>query len=115
MIWKRSDSGTTEERFYLYGITGNLLVEYERDDSDATGLERTRSYRYFGSKRIRVNGAYPVPDESIVTDRLGSVVHRGESPIQYYPFGEERTSTLNDHYKFATYLPRHHLRPRLCA
>ena len=114
-VWKRSDSGTTEERFYLYGITGNLLREYEPDDTYASGLQPIRTYRYFGSKRIGVTGSFGEPSGSIVTDRLGSVVHRGESPIQYYPYGEERTSTLKRPPQIRHLLPRHHLRAGLRA
>jgi RHS repeat-associated protein len=53
---------------------------------------------YYGKKRI-VAGGVPV-----VTDRLGTVRSdtQGDS-YAYYPYGEERTSTVNGLYKFATY------------
>jgi len=53
---------------------------------------------YFGTKLLVSNGV------NVVTDRLGSV--RGNSigeRFSYYPYGEERTSTVDGRDKFATY------------
>jgi RHS repeat-associated protein len=53
---------------------------------------------YFKKRTLVSNGVY------VVTDRLGSVRAntQGES-FAYYPFGEERTSTVNGLDKFGTY------------
>jgi len=53
---------------------------------------------YFGSKLLVSNGVY------VVTDRLGSVRAnlQGEK-FAYYPFGEERTTTVDSRDKFARY------------
>ena len=90
--------------FYYYGITGQKLVTV------SCPLDLTTMYPmapnctivgenvYFGRKQLvveRVDGA---------TDRLGSV--RGNSngeKFSYYPYGEERTSTVDGRDKFGTY------------
>jgi RHS repeat-associated protein len=39
----------------------------------------------------------------MVADRLGSVWDRGGVEMRYYPYGEERTTTAQNEYKFGTY------------
>jgi RHS repeat-associated protein len=53
---------------------------------------------YFGKKLITAGGV------SVVTDRLGSVRANGQGEsAAYYPYGEERTSTVDGREKFGTY------------
>jgi len=54
---------------------------------------------YFGSKLLVSNGV------NVVRDRLGSVRANTQGErFAYYPYGEERTSTVDGRDKFATYL-----------
>ena len=87
---------------YLYGPGGQLLESY-RAWNDIT------DYVYFGGRLL-----YTLSGDTAVTriysDRLGST--RATETIQqygggwttrnYYPYGEEITSTSNDQYKFAS-------------
>jgi RHS repeat-associated protein len=87
---------------YLYGPGGQLLESY-RAWNDIT------DYVYFGGRLL-----YTLSGDTAVTriysDRLGST--RATETIQqygggwttrnYYPFGEEITSTASDQYKFAS-------------
>jgi len=96
--WSTGSSPTWE--FYFYGITGQRLVTV--DCAPGSGSLPSCSVVgqnvYFGSKLLVSNGV------NVVTDRLGSV--RGNSigeHFSYYPYGEERTSTVDLRDKFATY------------
>ena len=90
--------------FYYYGITGQKLVTV------SCPLDLTTMYPmapnctivgenvYFKGKQLVSNGL------TVATDRLGSV--RGNSngeKFSYYPYGEERTSTVDGRDKFGTY------------
>ncbi len=85
--------------YNFYGITGQRLATVK-----CTGYTRNNNCAivgqnvYFAGKLV-VSGGVPV-----VTDRLGSVRAntQGES-FAYYPFGEERTSTVDGREKFGTY------------
>ena len=54
--------------------------------------------RRFAGKAISLDGA------AVVSDRLGSVVSRAGSAVDYFPYGEEKTTTANPAEKFGTYL-----------
>ena len=90
--------------FYYYGITGQKLVTV------SCPLDLTTMYPmapnctivgenvYFGRKQLVSNGL------TVARDRVGSV--RGNSNgerFTYYPYGEERTSTVDGRDKFGTY------------
>ena len=87
---------------YLYGPGGQLLESY-RAWNDIT------DYVYFGGRLLYTLSAGQAVTR-IYSDRLGST--RATETIQqfgggwttrnYYPFGEEITSTANDQYKFAS-------------
>jgi RHS repeat-associated protein len=67
---------------------------------------RVETRAYFGGKLIATGT--PLADNRtvftpIVTDRLGSVRVRGSETFSYFPYGEEKTATVNDRNKFATY------------
>ncbi len=89
-------------QFYFYGITGQRLVTvscnnqytYQPWPSCTTIGQNV----YFGGKLMVSNGV------NVVTDRMGSVRAntQGES-FAYYPYGEERTNTVNLRDKFGTY------------
>jgi RHS repeat-associated protein len=88
--------------FYFYTITGQKLVTMDcnnPNNNPAPSCWVAGENVYFGKKLLVSNGVY------VVTDRLGTVRAntQGES-FAYYPYGEERTNTVNDREKFATYL-----------
>jgi YD repeat-containing protein len=94
--------------FYLYDIYGRRIfstgVTYYPDGTPTTEWGPTDIY--FGKKLITVNW------NCVVTDRLGSVRGTatgdgscgGWTPMSYFPYGEEQTSTADGTEKFATYL-----------
>ena len=92
---------TPNYTYTFYGITGQPLATLNCNGSNYPAYPIcaiTGQNVYYGKKRI-VAGGVPV-----VTDRLGTVRSdtQGDS-YAYYPYGEERTSTVNGLYKFATY------------
>ena len=94
------DGPDTKYNYTFYGITGQPLVRLYCDVSNypaypSCGLSQNV---YYGNKLI-VSGGVPV-----VTDRLGSVRANGYGEsFAYYPYGEERTSTVDGRNKFGTY------------
>ncbi|MGC4052292.1 MAG: RHS repeat-associated core domain-containing protein [Paludibaculum sp.] len=85
---------------FFYGLGGELLGVYQRGT-------KANGHKYFSSASIRVwfsgrligSGA-----NSMVTDRLGSVVKSGAESLSYYPYGEQRSGdAASDREKFATY------------
>ncbi|WP_394766593.1 RHS repeat-associated core domain-containing protein [uncultured Paludibaculum sp.] len=91
-------NGTFET--FFYGLGGELLGVYQRGT-------KANGHYYFSSASIRVWFAGRLIDgggNSMVTDRLGSVVKNGTEALSYYPYGEQRTGNANaDREKFATY------------
>jgi len=87
---------------YLYGPGGQLLESY-RAWNDIT------DYVYFGGRLLYTLSAGQAVTR-IYSDRLGSTratetieqYGGGWTTRNYYPFGEEITSTSNDQYKFAS-------------
>jgi RHS repeat-associated protein len=85
-----------QERIYFYDPSGRLLAEYDMSLNATysnTGSEMaapSRATQYFAGQRV---GQW--------TDRVGSKRADGGSSSQYYPYGEEITSTNNDTFKFA--------------
>jgi len=75
------------QRLYFYDSSGKLLAEY---DNPAWGSSPSRTTQYFAGQRV---GQW--------TDRVGSKRADSGSSSQYYPYGEEITSTNNDTFKFA--------------
>jgi hypothetical protein len=87
--------------FYFYSITGQRLVTMDCSNPNGNPLPSCSVVGenvYFGKKLLVSNGV------NVVTDRLGSVRAntQGDS-FAYYPYGEERTSTVNGLDKFGTY------------
>jgi RHS repeat-associated protein len=79
-------NGSTLE-YYFYGVEGNLLNNWPNGYNV-----------YFGSKLIYNSGG------TVVTDRLGSVVHKEQwTETRYFPYGDEPTTTQQNRPKFATY------------
>ena len=91
-------SQTTE--FYFYGITGQKLLTYQCTYPDGQTMlcGLLAENVYFRGKLMVSNGV------GVVTDRLGSVrVNAQWESFSYYPYGEERTSTVDGRDKFGTY------------
>jgi RHS repeat-associated protein len=91
-------SQTTE--LYFYGITGQKLATYRCSYPD--GIDMVCAFYagnvYFGSKLVVSDGV------GVVTDRLGSVRwNQNGEQFSYYPYGEERTNTIDGRVKFGTY------------
>ena len=87
--------------FYFYGIDGKRLVTMDCSNPNGNPLPScwvVGENIYFKKKMLVSNGV------NVVTDRLGTVRAntQGES-FAYFPYGEERTSTVDGRDKFATY------------
>jgi RHS repeat-associated protein len=101
-VWKKAPGGA--ETVYFYGVGGQKLITYTLQTSPVALVSPVENV-YFGGKLIRANGV------SVVHDRLGSVVARGDSSSSvitkhdYLPYGEEMgTATGGNVDKFGTYL-----------
>jgi RHS repeat-associated protein len=104
---KTPGNGTTVAttcEIYFYGITGQKLTTYQCGYNDGTGGNGQFWYQvksrnvYFGGKLMRSAGV------TVVTDRLGSVrANSNWERMNYFPYGEERTSTADGREKFGTY------------
>src|SRR5271157_5690942 len=84
----------------FYGITGQKLVTLTCSGSNYPSYPTCEISQnaYFGKKLIVSGGV------NVVTDRLGSVRASTQGgSFAYYPYGEERTSTVNGLDKFGTY------------
>jgi RHS repeat-associated protein len=85
--------------FNFYGITGQRLATVTCVPTGGIpSCFFSGQNVYFGKKLLVSNGV------NVVTDRLGSVRAnlQGEG-FSYYPYGEERTSTVDGRDKFGTY------------
>jgi RHS repeat-associated protein len=94
------NSGTiTQLQIYFYSITGQRIATYKSVSNGSGGFTQSTSLNlFFGGKQIRVAGA------TVATDRLGSVrANASGVEFQYWPYGQERTSTPNGQEKFGTY------------
>ncbi|QOY91733.1 RHS repeat-associated core domain-containing protein [Paludibaculum fermentans] len=91
-------NGTVET--FFYGLAGELLGVYQRGT-------KANGHKYFSSASIRVWFAGRLISSganSVVTDRLGSVVKDGSEALRYYPYGDQNPgSTTENREKFATY------------
>jgi len=99
MVNSGGSSGTYTWTFY--GIMGQPLAMVQCDASSFPGYPTCAvagQNVYFG-KRMIVSGGV-----NVVTDRLGTIRanSQGES-FAYYPYGDERTNTVNARPKFGTY------------
>ena len=87
--------------YSFYGITGQRLATLNCNGSNYPAYpvcSITGQNVYFGGKLIVSGGV------NVVTDRLGTVRANGQGEsFAYYPYGEERTSTVDKRDKFATY------------
>jgi len=107
-----STIGSTPCEIYFYGITGQRLATFsctwswswisgsnQQYVAPSFFTYQVKSWNvYFGGKLMRSAG------KTIVTDRLGSVrANSGGERMQYFPYGEERTSTPDGREKWATY------------
>jgi len=90
--------GATEE-YYFYGMGGQKLATQSCTNGDNGRSCAGAQYNvYFGGKLVKSKGVV------VATDRLGSVRANGNGErMSYYPYGEERTSTVDGREKFGTY------------
>jgi RHS repeat-associated protein len=96
------DSGPKPQYTYtFYGITGQALARLTCNGSNYPSYPTCAIVGqnvYFGGKLIVAGGV------NVVTDRLGSVRANGQGEsFTYYPFGEERSATVDGREKFGTY------------
>jgi RHS repeat-associated protein len=94
-------SGDNNYQYSFYGITGQRLVTVGCTNVDGQTLPSCwilGQNVYFKAKLLVSNGV------NVVTDRLGSVRANTQGErFSYYPYGEERTSTVDGREKFGTY------------
>jgi RHS repeat-associated protein len=87
--------------YTFYGVTGQALARVTCNGSNYPAYPTCAIVGqnvYFGQKLITAGGV------NVVTDRLGSVRANGQGESSaYYPYGEERTSTVDGREKFGTY------------
>jgi RHS repeat-associated protein len=85
--------------FHFYGITGQRLATVTCVPTGGIpSCFFSGQNVYFGKKLLVSNGV------NVVTDRLGSVRANSQGEwFAYYPYGEERTSTVDGRDKFGTY------------
>jgi hypothetical protein len=90
-------SQVQNERIYFYSTTGQRLATYTLS-SNGTYFTQTSLNLYFGSKLLRSAGV------TVATDRLGSVrANSNGEHMNYWPWGQERTSTADGREKVRTY------------
>jgi RHS repeat-associated protein len=84
---------------YFYGVTGQKLETYSCSYTGGGFVSSLEGINvYFGKKLLQSKGAW------VVTDKLGTVrANASLGAMNYFPYGEERTSTANDVEKFGTY------------
>jgi RHS repeat-associated protein len=100
--WYDSQHAVTLVEAFFYGATGKVLESYACNYYGANNAQLNCNLEgistYIAGQMLSEKGVY------VATDRLGSV--RGDSngvSMQYYPWGEERTSTADGRTKFAGY------------
>ncbi len=93
-VWKQEPSRTL---VYFHGEEGNLLATY------GDGIDYDYNV-YFGGKLIWAEASQGLAAGPVSLDRMGSVVLRNNGATnEYFPCGEEATTTTADRTKFATY------------
>ena len=100
-IWKEvpgyQGSATTGE-IYFYGVTGQKMETYSFSIGNSFSASLEGINVYFGKKLLQSKGAW------VVTDKLGTVrANASLGAMNYFPYGEGRTSTANGVEKFGTY------------
>jgi RHS repeat-associated protein len=96
------DNGSSPSwQYNFYGIAGQRLVTLGCTNPSANPLPTCTVQGqnvYYGRKLLVSNGV------NVVTDRLGSVrANTQGEKFAYYPYGEERTVTVDSREKFGTY------------
>jgi RHS repeat-associated protein len=99
--------GVTTCQIYFYGANGKRLGIYNcgYTSNGYQFVESTATINQYLGKRLIATGPETGPNV-VAVDRLGSVRNVGPAwyfPIDYFPYGEERTSTANGTDKFGTY------------
>jgi RHS repeat-associated protein len=103
---------TGTEQLTFYGARGEKLGMYTIINSMGLALSPSATNIWFAGKLILESNQATVQDR-LGTNRSGyvsggpttmpGVVYANPTSERFYPYGDEITSTLNDHEKFATY------------
>jgi RHS repeat-associated protein len=99
------NSGTTQEMYY-FSVDGRKLGTYQPAINFDFGTGEYYISFTTMNKNVYFNGRLIVSNNQVVvTDRLGSVRANGATGTRfnYYPYGEEYTTTTQSREKFATY------------
>jgi RHS repeat-associated protein len=99
------NSGTAQEMYY-YGVDGRKLGTYQPAVNFNSGTGQWYVSFTTMNKNVYFNGRLIVSNNQVVvTDRLGSVRANAATGARfnYYPYGEEYTTTTQSREKFATY------------
>jgi RHS repeat-associated protein len=112
-VWRMAtESGTTKEWFYFYGIDGQRMASYQvtvvtpvqgNSYTSAVTVQAADVLVYFGRKMLMEgswSGIGSFSASYVGVDRLGSM----PGGAKLFAWGEEVTVTGNDKVKFATYL-----------
>ncbi len=112
-VWRMAtESGTTKEWFYFYGIDGQRMASYQvtvvtpvqgNSYTSAVTVQAADVLVYFGRKMLMEgswSGIGSFSASYVGVDRLGSI----PGGAKLFAWGEEVTVTGNDKIKFATYL-----------
>ena len=98
-VLKTNASSGNQGEMYFYGIGGQKLATYQCATNGNWSCGSPAYSLYFGGKLIIAKGV------AVATDRLGSVrANAGGDRMTYYPYGDEKTSTLDGREKFGTYM-----------
>ena len=106
-VWRQL-AGSNTDCIAFYGVDGNLLGTFLFNGGTYyPQYDFGSGYVYFG-KRLIQERAFVAAGQSYqpaIThpDRVGSVVYRENTALRYFPYGEEPTTTEQNHAKFATY------------
>ncbi len=89
---------STQEEVVFYGPGGERMGMYRRAvSSPGVAFGGGRAQAWFGGKLVSAAG------NTVVQDRLGTVVVSGGERLSFWPWGEERGTTSQGRQKWATY------------
>lgn len=97
-IWKK-DVATGAEQVMFYGMDGALQGIYSvTKTANPPTLTLALTKRYYSVAGLRFED-----DKLLASDRLGSVVANGTTPVSYYPYGKQIGTFESGKPRFGTY------------